>query len=650
MHSTKQMPDQNGAPVRVPVSTPPAGPRFRVAVALFGVLFTALSPEPARAQGKPVVGLIPKAQKPIKLGEKLAGWDGAFVTPVHVGHPDFANRGGLFYFLWDEKNLYVGLKCLDQKIAHVGTDNQIWNGDAVEFYLDVRRGTKLGEASFGPGTLHLFYTGFTGTEIKPRIQVRDLPAFRDFKLKDAEVAASKTPWGYVVEFKLPWSNFPDFMPKDGEELGIDCELCSSDGGPRVDRSFVYSSPASVNSPASFGRVRLVEKIDPAQMKPFGRALLPLSVTKSANYDWLYATAGVSPTIAAATAKLEGRIVDADGKTVKTTPGSRQTLEGSGFVLWSGKWELFDLKEGTYTLEVTARDKDGKVLTSHALRLLHGQAAPEKETQNPSPMVEHTRAHVRLKEERLPGRREKLSIGTLFLPEGLNTKGPVTLLVHFHGAQWIAEQAVAGFENVAVISVQLGTGSTAYAKPFADPKAFSELIKEAEEKAGTSFSSVGLTAWSAGYGAVREILRVPEHYQRVAFVALLDGLHAGYVGGKPGPKESSLKEEDLDVFVRFARDAAAGPKRMLITHSEVFPGTFASTTETADYLLKKLDLRRRATLQWGPVKMQQVSQAVKGQFELLGYAGNAAPDHVDHLHALPEFVRLVLSKVSDGAGK
>ena len=34
-----------------------------------------------------------------------------------------------------------------------------------------------------------------------------------------------------------------------------------------------------------------------------------------------------------------------------------------------------------------------------------------------------------------------------------------------------------------------------------------------------------------------------------------------------------------MFIRFAGDAAAGKKRMLVTHSEVFPGTFASTTET-----------------------------------------------------------------------
>src|SRR3954469_17560617 len=155
------------------------GKHLLILVTLWGAI--ALSP--ASAQEKAVVGLIPKAQKPPAMDGKLSGWAGAFVTPVHVGHPDFANRGGQFLYLWDEENLYVGLRCLDRTPAHVGPDTQLWNGDAVEFYLDTRRGEKLAAAEFGPGTLHCFYTGFTKTEVKPRVGVRDLPAFKGFMLK-----------------------------------------------------------------------------------------------------------------------------------------------------------------------------------------------------------------------------------------------------------------------------------------------------------------------------------------------------------------------------------------------------------------------------------------------------------------------------------
>jgi hypothetical protein len=348
----------------------------------------------AVAQEKPIVGLIPKAQRPLTLDGNLDEWDEAFATPVHVGHPDFANRGGQFLFLWDEENLYVGLRCLDQHPAHFGTANQIWNGDAVEFYLDTRRGEQLGAAQFGPGTLHMFWTPFTKTEVKPRFAVRDLPAFKNFKLQGAEVAGAKTSWGYTAEFKLPWANFPEFKAKAGEIIGIDCELCSSDGGPRVDRTFVYSSPASVSTPSAFGQVKLVDKIEPGALKPLGRVLLPLALTKSANYAWLYGTVCISPTIDKHIAKIEGRVIDRQGKVSKTSTGTRKTL-GDGFVLWIGSWELFDLPPGVYTVELTALDQNGKLITSRAEKILHGDdPKPQTGALQPTHRDVHYGPHAR----------------------------------------------------------------------------------------------------------------------------------------------------------------------------------------------------------------------------------------------------------------
>jgi hypothetical protein len=294
----------------------------------------------------------------------------------------------------------------------------------------------------------------------------------------------------------------------------------------------------------------------------------------------------------------------------------------------------------YTLELTASAPDGKVITRRRVPVLHGEPPPTRVGQNPSPMVEHARAHPRLKDERPPGRREKLSVGALFLPEKLRRDGTVPLVVHFHGGTWLPEVAAANDGRWAVISVQLGSGSGVYARAFADPDAFGRLLHDAQMRAGVQFGPVGLSGWSAGYGAVRAILRTETSYQRIQFVLLIDALHAGYKDGRPGPRESVLVDRDLAVFLKFARDAAAGKKQMLITHSEIFPGTYASTTETADYLLDRLGLVQRATLSWGPMQMQQISESKRGRLRVVGYAGNTAPDHVDQLHALPEFLKWI----------
>lgn len=259
-------------------------------------------------------------------------------------------------------------------------------------------------------------------------------------------------------------------------------------------------------------------------------------------------------------------------------------------------------------------------------------------QNPSPMVEHTRAHPRLKEEHPAGRREKLDLGTLYLP----VERPRAILFFFHGGTWLPEVAAAR-HKIAVVSVQAGSGSGTYARLFDDAQRWPKLLAEAEAKAGAPFRHILLGGWSAGCGSVRQILRSPDSYSRVHGVLCIDGIHTDYTDGKPGPLESKIGTESLAIWEQVARDALAGRKRVLITHSEIFPGTFASTTETADYLVGKLGVQRRPVMRWGPMGLQQVGETKSGAFVLLGFAGNSAPDHVDQLHALPEWLEWLLKK-------
>jgi pimeloyl-ACP methyl ester carboxylesterase len=258
-------------------------------------------------------------------------------------------------------------------------------------------------------------------------------------------------------------------------------------------------------------------------------------------------------------------------------------------------------------------------------------------QNPSPMVEYTRAHSRLTEEHPAGRRYSLSVGTLFIPASAEHRAGVRLLFFFHGGGWIPEVAVPREKRMAVVTIQAGAGSSRYAALFADPGRFPGLIVDAEKQSGLRFSEIVLGGWSAGCGAVRQILRDPVSAQRVARVVCIDGVHAGYANGTPGPQESQIDEADLDAWLAFGREAIASRKRLLITHSEIFPGTFASTTETADYLLRAWGLRPHPIVQWGPMGTQLLSRVRAGGLLVVGFAGNSAPDHVDEMQSLPEYL-------------
>jgi hypothetical protein len=254
--------------------------------------------------------------------------------------------------------------------------------------------------------------------------------------------------------------------------------------------------------------------------------------------------------------------------------------------------------------------------------------------------EKVRSHPRLKKEVLDGQREKLAIGNLFIPKDLKRDGKVPLFIHFHGGDWLPEVAAAIHGRTAGITVQLGSGSAVYGKPFAEGKAFAALLDEAEKKAGCKFAPITLTAWSAGYGAVRAILKNAPDYDRVQGVLLLDGLHAGYVKDPDAKGPTRIVPEHIDIFVKFARDAVAGKKRFVVTHSQIVPGSYASTTETADYLLHHLKLERQLVKKIGPMQTQELSEVRAGQFVVLGYEGDTAADHVDLLHALPDYLKQI----------
>ena len=284
------------------------------------------------------------------------------------------------------------------------------------------------------------------------------------------------------------------------------------------------------------------------------------------------------------------------------------------------------------------------------------APPPPAAQNPSPMVEQTRAHERLAPMELRGVTRSFAGPTgkpveLFVPDGVRTSDMVDLVVHFLGAAWLPEQAVArlGGHTVAAV-VNLGAGSGVYHRAFADPAAFDSLLAGVAREVSTAIGRtarigrVTLVGFSAGHGAVRAILHEPRHFARVDAVLLLDGMHTSYVPeGTVLAAGGALDTTNLVAFADFARAAVRGEKRFVVTHSEIFPGTFASTTETADWLLRVLGLRRTPVIRWGPRGMQQLSEVRAGRFELLGFAGNSGPDHIDHLHAMPELLAQTLPR-------
>jgi len=236
--------------------------------------------------------------------------------------------------------------------------------------------------------------------------------------------------------------------------------------------------------------------------------------------------------------------------------------------------------------------------------------------------------------------------TLFIPPGYQAReGKVNIALHLHGAATVVEPALGetGWNAVLIVFNRSGL-SSAYSKPFSDPSLFPRLLDEAIKSLSDRYpgeplkvGKVLVSSFSAGFGGVREILKTPTSFDRIDILVLADSLYCGYSGD---PANKRLDPGLMGGFERFAREAAEGRKRLLVTHSAQVPEGYASTTETADFLIAATGATAGPfEADWGD-GWRQTRRAVIGRFEVLGFAGEGAADHLRHLRRIAELWKRV----------
>lgn len=251
------------------------------------------------------------------------------------------------------------------------------------------------------------------------------------------------------------------------------------------------------------------------------------------------------------------------------------------------------------------------------------------------------------------RQVKLEGAIVSLPPGWQTHGvEIPIWLHLHGAPAVVEAqvAAAGAPGV-MVNVTLNGLSKVYADRFAAAGALAELLRATEaalraESADQPWRAGRLTvsSFSAGFGGVRAMLRDAAAFERISALVMLDSIYCGYTGD---PARKDLDPELMAGFVRFAEAAARGDKRLVISHSAQVPEGYASTTETADYLIKKLGGTRTAEAQEWPGGLSQQSVFKLGGCEILGFAGTAADDHLRHLRAMASVAERALPPADPG---
>ncbi|TWU22608.1 hypothetical protein [Bythopirellula polymerisocia] len=240
---------------------------------------------------------------------------------------------------------------------------------------------------------------------------------------------------------------------------------------------------------------------------------------------------------------------------------------------------------------------------------------------------------------------------LFIPSTYQQRpGDVAdLLVHFHGdPQTVWNNALYANLNSIVLTVNYSGLSSAYSGPFSNSALFGSILNEALAKVRSQrdFSStlawdqLGVSSFSAGYGAVREILKSATYRNEIDALLAADSLYAS-TAGDGTPLDSQMVN-----YKTLASLAQAGSKTFLFSHSQVPTYTYESTMETGDELLQHLGVSASAINESGLGTLDFYRSAQSGNFRLWGALGADGDAHLEHLRYIGEFfAELPLAKLA-----
>lgn len=234
----------------------------------------------------------------------------------------------------------------------------------------------------------------------------------------------------------------------------------------------------------------------------------------------------------------------------------------------------------------------------------------------------------------------LPLGKVLIPAGLALPpdGVFDVLVHFHGAEPVRKLLTPLGLGFVIASFDIGTLSGGYDRAFSAPGTFDAMLSAISREVSVVANhpaarprTIILTSWSAGYGAIRRIITPGR--DDIDAVVLIDSLYSGFAPGAETPDPAELAP-----FAALARSAARGGPFLFMTHSSVPTYGYASTVDTATFLLRDVGLETTLAPPATDDAFGLIRARDRNHFFVRGYAGGDAAAHCAQLRLLPDILQ------------
>lgn len=239
-------------------------------------------------------------------------------------------------------------------------------------------------------------------------------------------------------------------------------------------------------------------------------------------------------------------------------------------------------------------------------------------------------------------RAKLSHGAeLYLPPWFGGgRDGYDVIVHFHGLGKLQEHNLETTKiDAAMVSLNRGVGSDAYARAFADGSEFiaflaevdSEIAKANRVTPGLHRRRLALTAWSAGAITVSKLMGEKEVFDQVDTVLLADGLFTSFTN----VKKRTMNTTSLDKWVTYIDLAKKNQRLFAITHTAIPTGDYPSVGEVVTKVLEMASIEKTPSSAEKIEHMKETFTVDNGNFHVKGYDGVLAGDHIRQIQKMGE---------------
>ena len=217
------------------------------------------------------IGIPFKPDPPIEIDGNLGEWgqvpgaisvsDEAQVTFGKGAWQGPKDMSGTVKLAWRREYLFVAASITDDVIRQDQAGSNLWKGDHVEVYLDVKPDADPNRTVFGDGQYMIAFSpgNFQHTGDPMADTTPEAFCFRPLNapLEGALVAASRTEDGWDIEMAIPWKSVGvTDTPGEGMPLNIEVGLSATDGNEPQQECMMTLSSARW----SHSRTRLLKAV------------------------------------------------------------------------------------------------------------------------------------------------------------------------------------------------------------------------------------------------------------------------------------------------------------------------------------------------------------------------------------------------------